>query len=50
MGELEPWFDETLVRTIWHRLGEKVQVKMIFDDELQGYEPGITYTRAAVYN
>ncbi|KAI9771176.1 MAG: hypothetical protein M1840_002527 [Geoglossum simile] len=31
MGELEPWIDENFVRSVWHDMGEHVNVKMIRD-------------------
>ena len=31
MGELEPWVDESFVRTVWFNMGEQVNVKMIRD-------------------
>lgn len=31
MGELEPWIDETFVRSVWYNMGEQVNVKMIRD-------------------
>jgi hypothetical protein len=37
MGELEPWVDESHVRTIWYNMGEQVNVKMI-RDKFTGYE------------
>lgn len=37
MGELEPWIDETFVRTVWYNMGEQVNVKMI-RDKFSGYE------------
>jgi len=31
MGELEPWIDETFLKSVWAGLGETVNVKMIRD-------------------
>jgi len=36
MGELEPWIDESFVRSVWFGLGEQVNVKMI-RDKFSGY-------------
>lgn len=36
MGELEPWVDESFVRTVWFNMGEQVNVKMI-RDKFSGY-------------
>lgn len=31
MGELEPWIDESFIRSVWFGMGEQVNVKMIRD-------------------
>jgi len=31
MGELEPWIDESFIKSIWFNMGEQVNVKMIRD-------------------
>ncbi|KAK5277516.1 hypothetical protein LTR16_009693 [Cryomyces antarcticus] len=36
MGELEPWIDESFVRSVWFGMGEQVNVKMI-RDKFSGY-------------
>lgn len=36
MGELEPWIDESFIRSVWFGFGEQVNVKMI-RDKFSGY-------------
>lgn len=36
MGDLDPWMDETFVKSTWIQFGEHVNVKMI-RDKFSGY-------------